>query len=127
MTSAREAALERDRAARAALGAGVGSRNLAGKIPRSPIDRLISRIDAQSDNHGRALSGREVQIVELIADGFSNDMLAAKLFLSKETIKSHVKHILVKLGARNRAHMVLQAFRRGYLTLPAPETDKPAA
>jgi DNA-binding NarL/FixJ family response regulator len=50
------------------------------------------------------LSGREIQILQLIADGLSNREIAAELFLSEETVKTHIHHVLGKLRARSRAH-----------------------
>jgi ATP/maltotriose-dependent transcriptional regulator MalT len=52
------------------------------------------------------LTKREWGVVELIAGGMSNDEIAVYLGLSTETIKSHVRHVLGKLGAKNRAHAV---------------------
>ena len=44
------------------------------------------------------LTGREREILQLLADGMSNADVAARLFISQETVKSHVRHILTKLG-----------------------------
>jgi DNA-binding CsgD family transcriptional regulator len=52
------------------------------------------------------LSEREVEVLRLAAVGLSNKQIGARLFLSEETIKSHVRHILDKLKAKNRAHAV---------------------
>src|SRR5207247_638042 len=48
------------------------------------------------------LTGREREILQLLADGMSNQDVAAKLFISQETVKSHVRHILAKLEADTR-------------------------
>jgi DNA-binding NarL/FixJ family response regulator len=50
------------------------------------------------------LTAREVEILTLIADGFFNREIAAKLFLSEDTVKTHIHHVLGKLRARSRAH-----------------------
>src|SRR5215208_6330690 len=52
------------------------------------------------------LTGREREILQLLADGMSNADVAARLFISQETVKSHVRHILTKLEADTRTHAV---------------------
>jgi DNA-binding NarL/FixJ family response regulator len=60
-------------------------------------------------------SRRELEVLELIAEGFSNRHIADRLCLSVETVKSHVRALLKKLGANSRAHAVAIAFREGLL------------
>ena len=57
------------------------------------------------------LTAREREILQLLADGMSNADVAAKLFISQETVKSHVRHILSKLEADRRTHAVAIALR----------------
>jgi DNA-binding NarL/FixJ family response regulator len=57
------------------------------------------------------LTPREREILQLLADGMSNADVAAKLFISQETVKSHVRHILAKLEADTRTHAVAIAIR----------------
>lgn len=57
------------------------------------------------------LTAREREILKLLADGMSNADVAAKLFISQETVKSHVRHILAKLEADTRTHAVAIALR----------------
>jgi len=57
------------------------------------------------------LTPREREILQLLADGMSNSDVAAKLFISQETVKSHVRHILTKLEADTRTHAVAIALR----------------
>jgi DNA-binding NarL/FixJ family response regulator len=57
------------------------------------------------------LTAREREILKLLADGMSNGDVAAKLFISQETVKSHVRHILTKLEADTRTHAVAIALR----------------
>jgi DNA-binding NarL/FixJ family response regulator len=57
------------------------------------------------------LTAREREILQLLADGMSNADVAAKLFISQETVKSHVRHILTKLEADTRTHAVAIALR----------------
>jgi DNA-binding NarL/FixJ family response regulator len=59
------------------------------------------------------LTRREVDVVRLIASGHSNHEIAATLFVSEGTVKTHVNHIFAKTGVRDRAQLVGYAFRRG--------------
>jgi DNA-binding NarL/FixJ family response regulator len=61
------------------------------------------------------LSRREYQVLQLIADGLENQAIAKILFVSVETVRTHVKSILRKLAARDRTHAVAVAFRSGVL------------
>ncbi len=60
-------------------------------------------------------TNREVQVLQLISDGLVNREIGTRLFLSEETVKSHVRHLLAKLQARSRAHAVAVGFRRGII------------
>jgi DNA-binding NarL/FixJ family response regulator len=57
------------------------------------------------------LTAREREILQLLADGMSNGDVAQRLFISQETVKSHVRHILAKLEADTRTHAVAIALR----------------
>jgi DNA-binding NarL/FixJ family response regulator len=59
----------------------------------------------------RGLSRRESEVLQLMAKGANNRHIARALFISEETVKSHVKAVLRKLGARDRAHGVVIALR----------------
>lgn len=61
------------------------------------------------------LTAREREILQLLADGMSNADVAAKLFISQETVKSHVRHILAKLEADTRTHAVAIALRESII------------
>jgi DNA-binding NarL/FixJ family response regulator len=61
------------------------------------------------------LTGREREILQLLADGMSNADVAGKLFISQETVKSHVRHILTKLEADTRTHAVAIALREAII------------
>ena len=58
---------------------------------------------------------REVEVLQLVSDGLVNREIGERLFLSEETVKSHVRHLLAKLQARSRAHAVAVGFRRGLI------------
>ena len=60
-----------------------------------------------------ALTERERELVALVAEGLSNDDIAARLVLSPLTAKTHVNRAMVKLGARDRAQLVVMAYQSG--------------
>jgi|SRR6185295_13638424 len=63
------------------------------------------------------LTSREVQVLELLAEGLPNKAIAARLGISDQTVKFHVSSISGKLGAANRTDAVRRAVRRGLITL----------
>ncbi|MGH3877614.1 MAG: response regulator transcription factor [Actinophytocola sp.] len=68
----------------------------------------------------QALSKREHQVLQLIADGLENQAIADVLYVSVETVRTHVKSILRKLSSRDRTHAVAVAFRSGVLVVDEP-------
>jgi DNA-binding NarL/FixJ family response regulator len=82
----------------------------AGGPQRSPADR------------GRlaALTDREREVAALAAHGLSNDEIAARLVISRATAKTHVARAMTKVGARDRAQLVVFAYRSGLATAPLP-------
>ena len=58
---------------------------------------------------------REIEVLQLISEGLVNREIGQRLFLSEETVKSHVRHLLAKLQARSRAHAVAIGFRRSLI------------
>jgi DNA-binding NarL/FixJ family response regulator len=67
-----------------------------------------------------ALTNREREVVALVAAGLSNDEIAAHLVLSTATAKTHVNRAMVKLGARDRAQLVVIAYQSGLVRHPIP-------
>ena len=64
---------------------------------------------------GQDPTAREIEVLQLISDGLVNREIGTRLYLSEETVKSHVRHLLAKLQARSRAHAVAVGFRRGII------------
>ena len=62
------------------------------------------------------LTDREADILRLIAQGLTNAEIAAQLTVSPETVKTHVAHVLTKLGARDRTQAVIRAYQTGFIT-----------
>jgi DNA-binding NarL/FixJ family response regulator len=75
------------------------------------------------DGESLELSERERQIATLLVEGFTNKEIAVQLFLSTETIKSHVARILRKLGARNRVQAAVLLTRNRVPPATAPRRD----
>jgi two-component system NarL family response regulator len=64
-----------------------------------------------------SLSGRELEVLQSVAAGNANKLVAAALGISEETVKAHMKNILAKLDARDRTHAVTIAIKRGIIEL----------
>jgi DNA-binding NarL/FixJ family response regulator len=67
-----------------------------------------------------ALTDREREVTALVADGMSNTDIARQLTLSPLTVKTHVNHAMTKLGARDRAQLVVLAYQTGLARAPRP-------
>jgi DNA-binding NarL/FixJ family response regulator len=85
----------------------------AGKkqIPSEVAAQLIEHIGDET------LSKREVEVLQKVAGGNRNSDIAALLFISEETVKGHIKHIMEKLGASDRTEAVAVGIRRGIIHL----------
>lgn len=76
----------------------------------------ISLLLAKSE-HSSHLTGRELQILQLVAQGKANKEIGELLSLSENTVKNHLKSILTKLNAKDRTHAVTEALKRGLFHL----------
>src|SRR5499425_3247622 len=81
---------------------------------RIPPEIAASLAEHYSDE---ALTGREIEVLRQIAGGNRNRDIAQKLFITEETVKVHIKHIMEKLGASDRTQAVAIGVRRGIIQL----------
>lgn len=81
--------------------------------------RISSEVAVEIAQHATddALTPREVDVLRLVAGGHANKEIAAQLCVSEETVKSHVRSILAKLGANDRTHAVAIGLKRGIIEL----------
>ena len=73
-----------------------------------------------------ALTTREREVLQLIAEGHSNQSIASELFISIKTVEAHKAHITSKLHAHNRADLIRYAIRRGIVQLDMPDLSQDA-
>jgi DNA-binding NarL/FixJ family response regulator len=79
--------------------------------------RMSAEVAAELAKHvlDEELTEREVAIVRQVATGTSNKEIAASLGLTEATVKSHMKNVMTKLGANDRAHAAMIAIKRGFI------------
>jgi NarL family two-component system response regulator LiaR len=89
----------------------------AGQVQLSPqaLGYLLHKV--QLPEAQDALTGRESEVLRLLARGLSNKEIARDLHVSEDTVKTHVAHILAKLGVQSRTQAVLAAMRLGLVSL----------
>jgi len=112
-----------------ALEAGARAYMLKSMPPKDMVDNIRQvhagkkRIPHEIATHlaehysDEALTGREVEVLREIAGGNRNRDIADKLFITEETVKVHIKHIMEKLGASDRTQAVAIGVRRGIIQL----------
>jgi DNA-binding NarL/FixJ family response regulator len=97
---------------------GTGDALLAPSITRRLIERYAARHASPSLQRDiESLTERETDVLRLMARGLGNQEIAAKLFVSEATVKTHVAHILDKLHAGNRVQAVVAAYEAGVVTV----------
>ena len=87
-------------------------RSVHGGKKRIPPEIAIEMAEHHTDD---ALTEREIEVLQLVATGNANKIIADHLFVSEETIKAHMRNILAKLGANDRTHAVTIALKRGII------------
>ena len=81
------------------------------------VDALVIASAAPEETIEESLTARELEVLELLAEGLSNQGIASRLHISEHTVKFHVASICGKLGAENRTDAVRRGVRRGLITL----------
>jgi two-component system NarL family response regulator len=81
------------------------------RVPADVAAKLAERVSSE------ALTTREVDVLRLIVAGHSNREIATQLYISEGTVKTHVNHILMKLGASDRTQAATTALKRGLVAL----------
>jgi len=96
-----------------------GEALLAPELTRAVIERAVARDRATSTGTAplgvipEQLTEREVEVLRLMAEGLSNDEIAAALVVGRATVKTHVSNVLMKLALRDRVQAVAFAYRSG--------------
>lgn len=78
---------------------------------------FVSGLHPAAEEMAEPLSERELEVLDLLAEGLSNKLIAHRLSISEHTVKTHVAAIFAKLGASSRTEAVSQAIRRGLVML----------
>jgi DNA-binding NarL/FixJ family response regulator len=112
-----------------ALKAGAQGYLLKGQLRKELLDtirsvhsgrkRISPEVAVQVANHAAdsLLTLREIDVLQLIAEGNANKVVADRLAITEDTVKAHVRNILSKLGANDRTHAVTIALKRGIISL----------
>lgn len=95
-----------------------GEALLAPSVTRRLIEEFATRPDPNRTPPSalEVLTAREREVLELVARGLSNGEIATELFISPSTAKTHVSRVMMKLGARDRAQLVVTAYETGLVT-----------
>jgi DNA-binding NarL/FixJ family response regulator len=96
-----------------------GEAQLSPTVTRRLLDQVAHRLPAPvtpTDGGFEELTPREREVLQLMAGGLSNAEIAAALFVSEPTVKTHVSSVLSKLGLRSRIQAVIYAYEAGVVT-----------
>jgi DNA-binding NarL/FixJ family response regulator len=93
-----------------------GDALLSPTVTRRLLERVAEATRAAPAHPGLAeLTSREREVFIEVASGYSNEEIAGRLFLSESTVKTHVSHVMSKLGSRDRAQVVVAAYEAGVI------------
>ena len=95
-----------------------GGALLAPSVTRRLIEEFATRPDptARDERSVSELTAREREALELVARGMTNAEIAATMFVGEATVKTHVSHVLMKLGLRDRVQAVIFAYEHGLVS-----------
>jgi DNA-binding NarL/FixJ family response regulator len=102
----------------------------AGFVPKSASTEELSRAVHQAAAGGLAfgrrptvaapgLSGREIEVIRLVADGLSNDEIGVALSITSKSVEAHLGRIFSRTGTQSRTELAVRAVREGWLEIPA--------
>jgi DNA-binding NarL/FixJ family response regulator len=101
---------------RAVRAVAAGDALLSPAVTRPLLERLVPRLDAPqrpAPPELHELTERELEVLRLLAQGLSNKEIAGRLIVGEATVKTHVSHVLMKLGLRDRVQAVVYAHEAG--------------
>ncbi|MGI8769496.1 MAG: response regulator transcription factor, partial [Propionibacteriaceae bacterium] len=95
--------------------AAAGESLLSPSVTRRVIESFTGRAQVSTEAHPRLgeLTDREREVLGLIGEGLNNDEIAERLVIAHATARTHVSRAMIKLGARDRAQMVIIAYQAG--------------
>jgi DNA-binding NarL/FixJ family response regulator len=95
-----------------------GEALLSPSVTRRLIDEFVAKVAPRRAEADRLapLTGREREVMALVGGGLSNDEIARRLFMSPATAKTHVSRAMAKVGARDRAQLVVLAYETGLVS-----------
>jgi DNA-binding NarL/FixJ family response regulator len=106
-----------------------GDAFLAPSVTRRLLERFAERLTTGAAEQARlaTVSERETEVIRLLARGMTNREIAEQLVVSEPTVKSHISHVLVKLGLRDRTQAVILAYEAGLIRPGAIASMTPLA
>jgi len=97
-------------------------------VTRRVLERFARFLPTLPTNDGPVLTPREHAVLRLVARGATNAQIAGELHLAESSVKTHVGHLLAKLDAPDRVHLVIYAYENGLVAPPGrpfPEQERP--
>lgn len=88
---------------------------MTGRGTPAPSPRLTLLQNADSDEPRPDVTPRELEVLTLVAEGLSTREIGRRLWITEETVKTHIRRLHDRLGARTRAQAVAIAYQRGIL------------
>jgi DNA-binding NarL/FixJ family response regulator/mannose-6-phosphate isomerase-like protein (cupin superfamily) len=107
-----------------------GDALLAPSVTRRVIEEFVRRPPSSMQTmppEVAELTARELEVLKLVAKGLSNAEIAKELFVSETTVKTHVAHVLTKLGVRDRVQVVVLAYECGLAGVVREDDESPSA
>ena len=78
-------------------------------IPANVAEEIVAYINAPT------LTARELEVLQLVAEGLRNKEIGARLLIGEDTVKMHMRNVMQKLAVNDRTHAVMVAVRRGFI------------